>query len=146
MTTRTCYNCQKEKPLEDFYRNITRRLGRDYICKECGRARDRKRDKTAKRKKKEKKYKNSERGRETMKKRRRYDYWKNRHKYTAKRLVRAAIEAGKLKRQPCEVCGKTNNQETIEAHHPDYAKPLEVVWLCRKHHSERHRKPSTQRL
>lgn len=36
---------------------------------------------------------------------------------------------------PCSVCGATRG----EAHHDDYSKPLDVVWLCRTHHWARHR-------
>jgi len=39
-----------------------------------------------------------------------------------------------IERKPCEVCG-----EKAEAHHDDYNKPLEVRWLCRKHHREWHK-------
>lgn len=39
--------------------------------------------------------------------------------------------------QPCGQCGSTEN---IERHHPDYSKPLFVVWLCRVHHRALHRK------
>lgn len=46
-----------------------------------------------------------------------------------------AIKSGKLKRLPCEICGEID----AEAHHPDYDKPLDVKWLCRKHHMELHR-------
>ena len=38
-----------------------------------------------------------------------------------------AIKSGKLVPKPCERCGATDR---IEAHHPDYSKPLEVKWLC----------------
>ena len=37
-------------------------------------------------------------------------------------------------RESCEVCFA----EGAEGHHEDYGKPLEVVWLCKKHHAERH--------
>ena len=37
------------------------------------------------------------------------------------------------------VCSQCGVEGRIEAHHPDYSKPLEVVWLCRIHHVEAHR-------
>lgn len=27
-----------------------------------------------------------------------------------------------------------------ERHHPDYSKPIEIVWLCKTHHEEEHHK------
>lgn len=47
-----------------------------------------------------------------------------------------AMRAGKLVRQPCEVCGTTIK---IHGHHDDYSKPLDVRWLCVTHHAEHHR-------
>lgn len=38
--------------------------------------------------------------------------------------------------QPCLICG----DEKSQAHHEDYNKPLEVIWLCDKHHKELHKK------
>jgi len=58
----------------------------------------------------------------------------NPEKIKAHRKVRQAIERGEMERQPCEVCG----DEPTDAHHEDYSKPLEVRWLCRKHHMEVH--------
>lgn len=46
-----------------------------------------------------------------------------------------AIRAGKLVRQPCEACGEAKAQ----AHHCDYSLPLDVRWLCSKHHAEWHK-------
>lgn len=40
-----------------------------------------------------------------------------------------AIRDGKINRGNCIKCGKL-----AEAHHEDYYKPLEVTWLCTKHH------------
>ena len=56
-----------------------------------------------------------------------------------KRMARAkisnAIQAGKLKKQSCEI---KNCRWIGEAHHDDYDQPLEIRWLCKKHHSEFH--------
>lgn len=55
-------------------------------------------------------------------------------KANARTKVLQAIAAGKLVRQPCEVCGA----QVVEAHHADYSKPLDVMWLCARHHAEWH--------
>lgn len=47
-----------------------------------------------------------------------------------------AIRDGKLSKGVCEVCGCDEN---IVAHHSDYDKPLDVTWLCSKHHTDWHR-------
>lgn len=59
---------------------------------------------------------------------------RNRHKRNARDRVGYAIKTGKLKKMPCIKCGNENS----EAHHPDYSKPLEVEWLCKKCHSKEH--------
>lgn len=64
---------------------------------------------------------------------------KNYHsiKGQAQRAVKYALKRGEIKKLPCTICGA----QKVEAHHEDYTKPLEVTWLCKKHHRERHRKP-----
>ena|ERR1041385_3458514 len=61
---------------------------------------------------------------------------KDKLKATARDKVRKAIQQGKLLKETCFVCKNT----ITEAHHKDYNKPLEVVWYCKKHHSEQHKK------
>jgi hypothetical protein len=56
-------------------------------------------------------------------------------KYKAKTMVNNAIRDGKLFKEPCEVCGRTN---LVHAHHDDYAKPLNIRWLCAAHHKHWH--------
>lgn len=48
--------------------------------------------------------------------------------------INDAITAGKLKRKACEICGSKN----AHAHHPNYNKPFDVLWLCKSHHSLLH--------
>lgn len=63
-------------------------------------------------------------------------------KQLSRRAVQRALEIGELFRQPCEVCGiepgRDEKGQIVQAHHDDYDKPLEVRWLCRKHHYELH--------
>jgi hypothetical protein len=68
----------------------------------------------------------------------RQQLWRKRNpkSYLAHLSVQNALNLGVLKRQPCEVCGG----EKSEAHHPDYERPYDVVWLCRKHHKAVHSK------
>jgi hypothetical protein len=42
------------------------------------------------------------------------------------------IRRGKLKRQPCEICGA---RKTF-VHHIDYSDPEHIKWLCKRHKSE----------
>lgn len=62
-------------------------------------------------------------------------------KIKARKITFWAIKSGKLLREPCEVCGSISK---IHAHHEDYSEPLEVVWLCKKHHIERHKELQSQ--
>ena len=51
-------------------------------------------------------------------------------------IVNKAIQKGKIKKESCFIC----DSFSTEAHHPDYSKPLKIIWLCKKCHSELHRK------
>ena len=65
-------------------------------------------------------------------------------KTKARVLVCAAVKLGVLVRpESCSKCGvipppKRNGYPGIEAHHPDYAKPIDVQWLCLQCHREEH--------
>src|SRR5262245_1452058 len=54
--------------------------------------------------------------------------------WRAHAAVRKAIKEGRLVREPCSICGAVE----VEAHHWDYDQPLEVQWLCRRHHALAH--------
>jgi hypothetical protein len=53
----------------------------------------------------------------------------------ARAKTHAAIKSGKLQKQPCRDCGDSLK---VDAHHTDYRKPLQVVWLCRACHKAEH--------
>lgn len=54
-------------------------------------------------------------------------------RFKARSIVSNAVRSGKLVREKCLKCPSIG-----EAHHEDYSKPLNITWLCRKHHSEHH--------
>ena len=62
--------------------------------------------------------------------------WRQRNaaKVAAHNAISKAIMRGHIERQPCSKCGES----MAEAHHPDYSKPMDVIWLCDKHHKEAH--------
>ena len=67
----------------------------------------------------------------------------NKHKIMAQRKVQQARRSGKLfQPDKCSNCGKTGCG--LEAHHPDYMRPLNVQWLCTTCHGITRRKESCE--
>ena len=65
--------------------------------------------------------------------------WKAKHpeRRAAQNLLNNALRDGKVIAWPvCEVAGCTARPE---AHHADYSLPLDVTWLCSKHHAQTHK-------
>lgn len=133
-TLKTCFKCKTEKPLTEFYRHAQMGDGHLNKCKECTkrdvrehraandsvREYDRQRASLPHRVERAKVI--NGRWREAFPERR-----------AAHMAVQYAIRSGRMERQPCWVCG-----ERAEAHHPDYSQPLDVVWLCPRHHKQAH--------
>lgn len=70
--------------------------------------------------------------------------WRKSHPQTPEQKFRALVRAktkmrirrGLLIKYPCEFCDAT---ERVEAHHRDYNKPYEVMWLCFACHRAHHK-------
>ena len=64
--------------------------------------------------------------------------WYHEHPQQAKatRAVNNAIRDGRLRRRPCSECGAPQG----DAHHEDYSKPFDIVWLCHPCHMRHHRR------
>lgn len=135
---KVCRKCPPEKgpqPIDNFYVNKRMADGHFNECKECVKARVKKRY------------------REVLPERHAYEAARNatpkrkadlqanmrKHrarnplKYKARMAVNNAIRDGRLVRGPCRHCGTTKR---IQAHHDDYSKPLDVKWECFKCHRE----------
>jgi hypothetical protein len=125
-----CRMCNHEKTPADFY------AGNASRCKDCHKAAmkvrrltnpyvqeyERGRAKTPPRK--------EHAGRVTAQ-------WRKDHpdSYRAQTAVGNAVRDKRLFKGLCAICG---TDQHVHGHHKDYAKPLDVVWLCAKCHHRIH--------
>jgi len=118
---KNCSRCNKNLPITDF--NVSKKAvdGLQSICRNCHII-----------------YKSTYEKTLNSMSTQRYSSMKwhhgNKEKARVHKLVRKALDSGDLITEPCEIC----NSLKVEAHHEDYSKPLDVTWLCRTHHRERH--------
>jgi hypothetical protein len=130
-----CNTCGTEKAESEFHIRKASVDGLCAKCKSCMTDYDKKRSGDKNRVAKRKEYSLSIVGIAAGKKAKEKYIEKNPTKRKAHILVGNAIRDKKLFKEPCEVCF---TEENICAHHDDYAKPLNVRWLCALHHSQWH--------
>jgi len=128
MASKRCGTCGEVKPSPEFNKRAASGDGLAACCKKCQRVYDVARRDNVKRKAQRKQNYEENRGRHTTYTQK----WRARNpeKYRAHNILYAAVRDGKLAKGVCEECGTAQ----VEAHHDDYTKPLEVRWLCAKHH------------
>jgi hypothetical protein len=146
---KVCFKCGEPKPLDAFYRHPMMADGHLGKCKECARADviknrldkidhyrsfDKLRASLPHRVAARKEYAQTANGKAARRRARKKSWRKFPERRTATLAVGNAIRDGRLIRQPCMFCGAW-----AQAHHPDYSRPLDVVWLCHQHHLEAHR-------
>jgi glycosyltransferase involved in cell wall biosynthesis len=101
-----------------------------------------------------------ERNPEKVRKHKRTGYLKNREKLIRERVeycnnnkeiqsahakIYSAVKLGRIKKpKDCSAC--LSESDNIQGHHKDYAKPLEVEWLCPKCHSKCHSKKNLKNM
>lgn len=56
-------------------------------------------------------------------------------KIKARSVVNSHLRNGRIVR---EICSFTECEEIGHAHHDNYSRPLDIVWVCRKHHENLH--------
>lgn len=136
MKSKTCGKCKVVKTKDNFYKASLKPSGFDSYCKDCRRKHNKKnfkqfygknRDKVLEQ---QREYSKTEKGKIKSRNNQKKMYLKHRDKFNARYKVHEAIKKGLIIKKPCGICGKVK----VEAHHEDYSKPLEVIWLCQKHH------------
>lgn len=131
-----CYHCLIAKPLDEFHKHPQMPNGHRGKCKECKNQEARVRYKAQRdyERLRSFKYRQTEKGKARQLVNAKRHNSQHPEKYKARYRLRNAVRNGWLKKKPCETCGDPK----AEAHHDDYSKPLNVRWLCLKHHREHH--------
>ena len=135
--SKTCFKCNTVKLLEDFYKHPNMPDGHVNKCKECN-----KKDVHENRQKKLDYYRTYDKERAKNPDRQKSASqitraWRqaDKRRNQCHTAVARAIRSGELVRQPCVRCGE---QRSL-AHHEDYDRPLDVMWLCQPCHKQRHK-------
>lgn len=131
-----CRSCNTEKDELEFGKRTASKDGLAHKCKQCQKEYDAARLRDPKRMKARRDYQKTEKGKAAHNRAAKRWAAKNTVKRAAHILVGNAIRKGDIQPLPCEVCFNTHD---VHAHHDDYAKPLEVRWLCSKCHNDWHR-------
>ena len=135
--SKECFKCKTVKPLEEFYVHSYMGDGHLNKCKECT-----KKDANEHRLKNLEKIRAYDRARGKLPERIKKNIqttklWRqaDKRRDVAHKAVARALRNGTLVPMSCERCGNENSL----AHHEDYDKPLEVMWLCQPCHKQRHK-------
>ena len=130
-----CFKCNRMLPISEFYRHPRMKDGTLNKCKQCTKLDVRKNygEKLDKYHEYETRRNSTEHRRGKMLDYQRNRRWRNPQKDAAYRHVRNAVKSGRLTKEACRFCGETK----VQAHHHDYSKPLDVIWVCFKCHREK---------
>lgn len=162
METYTCFGCSVQKNLDQFYAEVSKR-GHTKYCMDCLKKikKEYYHKNYEKIKESHKKYQPRkvvvnrilvEKNREKYNKQNSDFYYNHREKLIqyarehrklypekekAHNITKNAIRSGRIiKPESCAICHKVCK---VQAHHEDYSKPLEIIWLCRSCHGLVHR-------
>lgn len=123
---KVCAECGENKPLTEYWKNKRSKNypdGHWYICRICMSRTMRPRI----RKEQNRKRCGNTSVRDPIKSKANY-------------LLKLYVKKGRIKKpNRCQCCGQEFPLGKIHGHHPDYSKPLEVLWLCHKCHMTQHR-------
>ena len=151
--SKNCFKCNIHQPLSEFYKHKAMADGHLNKCKTCTKIDvsknrsenidyyleyDRARANVQKRVDARSAYSKTEDGMAAHRIARQKWIDSNKIKRAAQIMVGNAVKSGRLiKGVSCECCGKTNLR--LNGHHDDYAKPLEVRYLCSSCHCKWHK-------
>ena len=125
-----CFKCGIEKPRTEFYRHPQMADGLLGKCKDCAKY-DMRVDRVTKPRVREYDRQRANLPHRKALRTRIVQAWREAHRDRVLAHRRAG-KAGLVAPEHCEGCGL---KKRLEKHHPDYSKPLLVVWLCKPCHA-----------
>lgn len=147
--SKVCSKCGELKSLDSFYRRNGRKDGHKSSCKSCDKIYAQKPDVKASHLAASNRYAKTSKGKESSKrgcaKFRKTEAFKhsiqkyrnnNPERRSAQIALSNAIATGKIIRPEC--CSVCMAICIPEGHHFDYAKQLDVIWVCKKCHTDYH--------
>lgn len=149
---KVCFKCGEAKPLMEFYKHSMMADGHLNKCKTCTKAYvnkhradnleavkayDRARGNLPHRVAARAQYAETEACKASQAKSRKKYLTEYPERRAAHIAVGNAVRSGAL--TPWPVCAIPECSCKPEAHHPDYSRPLDVVWLCDTHHKQAHK-------
>jgi ribosomal protein S27AE len=126
-----CPRCEETKPETEFHKAVKRADGLYAYCKPCSRERVHEWESS-----------HSEARRAACRRREQRHPGRKRRgtpeQESARRAVKIELKHGRLARPTeCPSCGRSDSK--VHAHHDDYAKPLDIEWLCARCHGRLHK-------
>lgn len=137
---KTCGLCRVQLPESSFYKNTHQPDGLSSSCRDCHRAwrrdhyRRNKAATIASVRAWDSKHPEEVRAYAAKHNRKRMETPEVMHMHAIYTRVRKAIKSGLIVPEPCRIC----QSPLVVAHHEDYARPYDVLWYCKRHHSRLH--------
>ncbi|KKN96723.1 hypothetical protein LCGC14_0163670 [marine sediment metagenome] len=125
VAVKRCSKCRQTQPISAHHRNRKKADGLANQCRDC-------RNSSAKA------YatNNREHINKQQREYRNRSYAKHRDRYLARSAVESAVLRGRMVKPDC--CSECGADGRLEAHHEDYSRRLDVLWLCSDCHGKRH--------
>lgn len=134
-----CLKCKVTKPFHEYHRNSRQKDGYHYYCKDCKKEfskaeYERYKDRYAR---SVKNYRSTPKGKQVVRDIYRRMREKYPEKYKARTILNSSLRKGLIsKPQHCSIC---RSEKKLSAHHNDYLKPLDVIWMCYTCHTKHHK-------
>lgn len=134
-TSKKCSKCGMTKPLTDYYKDKQNKSGLKGACKTCINLYSKQywRDHTEKARERDRRW--SRKPLSKLSIHRRMAKYRSKEenlvKVRARHLVGSRVRRGSIiKPDTCSICHEKVPRRNLHAHHSDYTKPLEFIWVC----------------